>query len=116
VPNVRAYDGVHSLLSDVLDAALSKYKSMVKTPITSRRMVDVGLAMKDRAAYDASGVSATVTPCTSITLTARSAAKIPLTGVSYASTSSTVSTAGGRTVTTVSIGAGKTITIPLPAC
>ncbi len=115
-PNARTYDGVHSTMTDVIDAALTKYKAMVRSPIRTNRFQAVGEAMQDRAGYDTSGVTASVTPCTSITLTTKNAAKIPVTGVSYTASNSTVSTFGGRTVSVVSLSAGQSVTIPLPAC
>jgi hypothetical protein len=114
--NIKAYDGTRSVMTDVLDRALSKYKALVKTPISSNRMKQVGVAMQDRAAYNASGVTATLRPCTSITLKVTKAAKVPLSGVSYQAANSTVRTVGGRTVSTISLQAGQTVTVPLPSC
>jgi hypothetical protein len=114
--NIKAYDGTRSVMTDVLDRALSKYKALVKTPISSDRMKQVGVAMQDRAGYNASGVTATLTPCTSITVKVAKAAKVPLSGVSYQAANSTVRTVGGRTVSTISLQAGQSVTVPLPAC
>jgi hypothetical protein len=116
IGNARAYDGRKSTMTDVIDAGLAKYKALVKSPIKTQRFKAVGVAMQDRAAYDAAGVTATLTPCASITLKATNAAKIPVTGVSYTAANSSVSTFGGRTVSTVSLKAGQSVTIPLPAC
>jgi hypothetical protein len=115
-PNITAYDGVHSVLSDVLDATFAKYDALSQAPIRDLTFGQVGADQKARGLYNASGVKATVTPCTSLTLTATSAATIPVTGVSYTASNSTVETYAGLKISNVTLTAGQTVTIPLPAC
>jgi hypothetical protein len=115
-PNVRAYNGSRSVLTDLVDTALAKYKALVKTPIRTLSFKQAGLLMQARGAYDAAGVTASVTPCTSITLRATKAATVPLSGVSYQASNSTVENYGGQVISHVRLAAGQTVTIPLPAC
>lgn len=116
VGNTRAYSGNRSVLSDLLDETFSKYSSMVNTPVRSVSFKQAGQAMQGRAAYNAAGVTATVTPCTSITVKATKAATVPVNGVAYTAANSTVEHYGGRTISQVRLAAGQTVTIPLPAC
>jgi hypothetical protein len=114
-PNITAYDGVHSVLSDVLDATFAKYDALVQAPIRNLSYGQVGADQQARGKYNASGVTATVTPGVSLTLHATNAATIPLTGVSYTASNSTVETYAGLKISNVTLTAGQTVTIPLPA-
>ena len=40
-PNVTAYDGAHSLLTDLVDAALAKYEAWFTTPVRNPSLRDV---------------------------------------------------------------------------
>jgi len=115
-PNIALYDGVHSVFTDVLNATFAKYDAIESAPIRSLTYGQAGANEQARGLYNASGVKATVTPCTSVTLTATSAATIPLTGVSYTASNSTVETYAGLKISNVTLTAGQTVTIPLPAC
>ena len=121
IGNVRAYDGTHSLVSDVLDATFAKYSAVVNVPVITNSFKNVGLAQKARGVLNAAKVSATQVACTSLTLTAPSgtgvaSVVVPLSGVNYKSTISKVETYAGRTISNVTLKAGQTVTIPLPAC
>jgi hypothetical protein len=115
-PNVKLYDGIHSVMSDVLDATFAKYDALVNVPIRSLPFGQTGLNEQARGLYNASGVTATETPCVSIKLSTVNAATIPVTGVSYTAPNSTVETYAGQTISNVSLTAGQSVTIPLPAC
>ncbi len=115
-PNIMLYDGVHSVMTDVLNATFAKYDALVQVPIRSLSFAQTGVNEQARGAYDASGVKATVTACQSITLSATNAATIPLTGVGYTASNSTVETYAGTTISNISLTAGQTVTIPLPSC
>jgi hypothetical protein len=115
-PNVRAYDGTRSVLSDVLDATFNKYDALVRQPITNLSLPQVAKEQQARAAYNAAGVTATRTACSNITLKATKAAVIPLTGVRYVATNSKVTVNNGQPVSEISLAAGQQITVPLPAC
>ncbi len=115
-PNIALYDGVHSVFTDVMNATFAKYDALVQNPIRSLSYGQAGANEQARMAYNASGVTATVTPCTSLVLKATNAATIPVTGVSYTASNSTVETYGGTKISNVALTAGQTVTIPLPAC
>ncbi len=60
--NLRAYDGTHTLLTDLTDRLISKYTALRVLPIVSLQMNEMGARMQDRAARDPAGVSATIHP------------------------------------------------------
>jgi hypothetical protein len=51
--NLRAYDGTHSLLSDLLDQVLRCYSALVNLPIVSLTMDGVATTMATRMQFDA---------------------------------------------------------------
>jgi hypothetical protein len=109
--NLGPYDGQHSLFTDLLDATLDKYVNLYNLPILGLTQQQVGVRMKQRMAYDASGVQATIVPCQSMTLTVQNAASIPITGV----TAGTTESYGGQPISSVQVNPGTPVTIPL-AC
>ena len=70
ISNFRAYDGVHSVLGDLLTATLNKYRALYNLPVQGNNEHQLGLNMTQWMAYKSSGAQATLTPCASITLTA----------------------------------------------
>ena len=50
-PNLRAYDGTHSLLSDLIDRTLAKYNRIYNLPIQSPTMDVLGQMIADRTNY-----------------------------------------------------------------
>jgi hypothetical protein len=108
-PNLRAYDGKHSLLSDLLDRTLAKYNATYNLPILSPTMDDLGQTVASRMQYNAAGVSATIKPGKSITLTAQHDVTVPITGVGGWSAESY----GGQRISYVRVRAGQTVTISL---
>jgi hypothetical protein len=115
-PNLKLYDGTHSVMTDVLDATFAKYAALVNVPIRSLPFGQTGINEQARGTYNASGVKATLTPCQSITLSVTHGATIPLSGVSYTAPNSSIESYAGRTISNVSMVAGQTVTIPLPSC
>jgi hypothetical protein len=67
--------------------------------------------MEQRMAYNASGASGTLVPCQSVTLTVKTAAAVPVTGV----TAGTTETYGGQPISTVHVDPDSPVTIPI-AC
>ena len=110
--NWRAYDGVHSVLGDLLTATLNKYRLYYNLPIQGNNEHQLGVNMTAWMAYKASGVAATLTPCSSITLTDTKAAAIPITGVT---SGTSVETYGGQATSNVTVNPGTTATVALPA-
>lgn len=105
-PNTRAYDGVHSLLGDLIDLTASKYRKLVRFPILSPSMAEVGDKMIARQRYNEAGVVARQEG-DFLVITASKAATVPITGLRighgdiYA----------GQYVAAVELAAGETATI-----
>ncbi len=110
--NVRAHDGTNSLLGELLDATLAKYSQLSNVPVQFITQHDIGIKMAERMTYNAAGVTATLTPCKSIVLTAQSNARVPLTGVAFG----TSEKFAGQDISYVAVTAGQPITVPLAAC
>jgi hypothetical protein len=106
--NLVAYDGVHSLLSDLLDMTMQKYKQYYTLSITAPTMNSLGATMANRVQYKQAGVTATVTP-TTVTFKATKATTFQVTGVK--TTGYTVY--GGQNISTITLKANQTITYPL---
>ncbi len=111
--NLRAYDGSRSLLTDLLDATLAKYNQLYSLPVRNLTEHSLRVQMARRMDYDASGIRASLIPCTSLTLTVSREALIPVTGVVYGTN---VQRYGGEDISYVQMSAGQSVTIPLPAC
>lgn len=113
--NMAAYDGKHSLLGDLVDRTLAKYRQLVKTQVTSPTMNAIGVLQADRMAYNDAlrngGLSASIVPGTSITLTANKAVTVPVTGL-YAPAYRT-ETYGGQRISWITLTAGQSVTLPL---
>ena len=82
--NLDAYDGTHTLLTDLLDATIVKYNRITNRPILSPPMEAIGAAMQARAAYNASGVRATWNADGSVTIRVARKAVVPITGLDTA--------------------------------
>src|SRR6185437_7683275 len=81
ISNSIAYDGVHSIFTDLLDATIQKYEKLYTLPIyTLKDMRDIAPLLLNRASYNASGVTGVYTPGISVVLTTTNAAVIPVTG------------------------------------
>jgi hypothetical protein len=116
-PNTSAYSGTHSLFSDLIDATLNKYGTLVKAPVLSPTMNQLGQKQTDRMAYNqalATGLSASVVPGVSITITNNStvAAKVPVTGLN-AGPSYGAEQYAGQSISYVPVAAGQSVTLPL---
>ena len=110
--NLRAYDGVHSLLGDLLDRTLDKYRAIFTLPIRSLTLAQLGEWTRRRMEYDAGGIRATLAPDQrSITLTATRAAVVPVTGLCTA----TAEQYGGQCISHVPLAAGQTVVLSLDA-
>jgi hypothetical protein len=112
IANLTAYDGTHSLFTDLLDATNKKYKKLFTLPVLSLDIEDIGVLQTNRANYNASGVVGVYTPGVSVVLTTTKAATIPVTGIC---SQSSCGTYGGQIQDNVVMAAGSTVTIPLSA-
>jgi hypothetical protein len=79
--NLFAYDGVNSLLSDVVGSTLSKFAALSQLPVISKEESDLGVLLQNRMAYNASQVHATLTPGVLIKIDTVGQANIPVTGL-----------------------------------
>jgi hypothetical protein len=105
-PDTRAYDGVHSLLGDLLDVLFTKYSNRVNTPLISPAMDDLGRRIADRMRFNTSGVWATVDPYAgTVVVGSPNAATVPVTGACGASNNEFYA---GQAITTVSVPANGT--------
>jgi hypothetical protein len=109
-PNLRAYDGKRSLLGDLIDTTLAKYKAVVTFPVLSPRMHEVGDKMIARSAYDQAGVTAMLVPGQGLVISATKAAVVPVTGLNIAGAEQY----GDQRIAYVTVAAGKTRTIRIP--
>jgi hypothetical protein len=107
--NLEAYAEGKSILGDLLDATVAKYKRYRRSPIVSPTMAELGRLMANRMAAGQAGVTATLTPGVSLTLTAQEAATVAVTGVKGGTTVNY----GGVSLARVTLGAGQTVTLPL---
>jgi hypothetical protein len=112
ISNVRAYDGVHSVLGDLLSSVFTKYRALYNVPILGPNEHQLGLNMRQWMGYKASGAQAVLNPCSSIQLTVAKAAAVPVTGVTYGSSGETYN---GQRTSNVTVTPGQTVTVPLPA-
>ena len=117
-PNVATYDGVHSLLSDLMDMTLAKYKALVNVPIVSPTMDQLGQAQSNKMTYDAAlqggKITASTVPGVSVTLTNTStgSVQIPVTGVNGGAAYS-AETYAGQSISYVTLAAGASATLAL---
>ena len=106
--NLRAYDGVHTLLGDLLDRTLDKYGKIFVLPVRSLTLAGLGEFMRARMRYDAAGVRASFVPDQgTLTLTATNAAVVPVTGLC----SGSAENYGGQCISHVSLAAGETVVL-----
>lgn len=107
--NLRAYDGAHTLLGDLLDRLLTKYQNLFTLPIRSLTHAALGGWMAERMQYAGAGVRASFRPDQgTITLTASTAAVVPVTGLCSASSE----TYGGQCISHITLAPGQTATYP----
>jgi len=107
--NLRAYDGTHTLLGDLLDLTLQKYAQYYNLPILNPAMNALGQTVASWMQYTGAGVTASIIPGVSITITAQKAASVPVTGLN--TTGSEVY--GGQHISYVNLAAGQSVTLPL---
>src|SRR6266446_5841592 len=105
--NLRAYDGTHTLLGDLLDMTLQKYAQYYNLPILNQAMNVLGQTVANWMQYTGAGVTASIVPGVSITITAQKAASVPVTGLN--TTGSEVY--GGQHISYVNLTAGQSVTL-----
>ena len=108
-PNLRAYDGTHTLLSDLLDLTLQKYAQYYTLPIISPTMDSLGQNVANWMQYNNAGVTASLIPGVSITIAAQKGALVPVTGLNTAG----AEIYGGQPISYINLTAGQSVTLPL---
>jgi hypothetical protein len=120
--NLRAYDGTHSLLGDLIDRTIAKYSAIANLPPQSRTQRQIGNLMAQRMA-----LKAALAPASGAALTARivpgatsssivlsnptsKAVVIPITGVNSKAATSR-ETYGGQTTSKFTVNNGATVTV-----
>ena len=109
-PNLRAYDGTHTLLGDLIDMTLQKYSQYYNLPIENLRMNELGMNVAAWMQYLGAGVTASIVPGKTITLTAQKATLVPVTGLRIVGLSETY---GGQRISYLPLAAGQSVTLPL---
>jgi hypothetical protein len=109
-----------SLQGDLINATLTKYRSMYSLPILNVSQSEIGKRMADRMAYNKSGVTGAISKSTSgqctMTISTVSQAAIPVTGpVTGVPAGTTTESYGGQTISFVPLSAGQTVPLTLPA-
>ena len=105
--NLRAYDGVHTLLGDLLDRTLEKYGAIYVLPVRSLTLAGLGEWTANRMRYNAAGIVASIKPDQgTLTITAAESAVVPVTGLC----SGASETYGGQCISHVSLNPGQTVT------
>lgn len=110
-PNLGTYDGVHSLLGDLVDATLAKYSAVSTLPIQNLTEHEIGVRMANRMAYNDSAAMAVLYPADKIILTTVKPAIIPITGISVGNTHERY---GDQPISYITLDANQTISIPTP--
>ena len=108
--NLAAYDGVHTLLTDVLDLTLSKYRALYTLPILSPPMNEIGELMKGRQDYNDAMVTAVLFPGYGIVIVPPAkAATVPITGVNAFH----AELYGGQSIAHVDVKPGRFVIVSL---
>jgi hypothetical protein len=108
-PNLRAYDGTHSLLSDLMDRVWAKYTTLYTLPVTTPTMKDLGVAVDKQTRFVAAGVTAVITG-NALTVTSSQDVVVPITGLR----ASGAQQYGGQPTVFVTVRAGETVTVSQP--
>jgi len=110
--NLRAYDGTHSLLGDLIDATVVKYERLVALPIRAWGLHDVGDRLAGRSALASAEVRATFGPDRQLTLTSSQPVIVPVTGIRVGDDWESY---GDEVISYLAVDPGRPVTITLPA-
>lgn len=112
--NLIAYDGTHSLISDVYQQTFDKYLALYRLPVLSPTLDEGGRAMEARNAYNLSKATGTIVGVGTANATIRiqttgSAAVVPVTGLRSTGSENY----GGTDISHLTMTGGATVTLPL---
>lgn len=114
IAQVKTYDGSRSVLNDLIERMLQKYHALSNLKIRNLPQHDIGGWMDLRMSYNASGITATLTPCKSITYRSSKTAIIPMTGIANGLVREVYN--GQNIGWLLSLGFNIPLTLNLPAC
>lgn len=110
--NLRAYDNTHTLLTDLLDRALVKFRGIVVLPVRNLTLAGLGQWTQNRMRYNGAGVQGSIVPSQgTITLTASRAAVVAVTGFC----SDSAETYGSQCISHIALQPGQSVTLGAPA-
>jgi hypothetical protein len=79
--NLRAYDGRHSLLGDLIDATILKYSQFMVLPVLSPTQDVLGSRLAQRMAFQQAGVEAELIPGSGLWVRANQSVVVPVSGI-----------------------------------
>jgi hypothetical protein len=109
-PNLVAYDGRHTVLTDLLDLTLEKYYGYFTLPILSPSMDALGKIVEMRTRLQSAQIDAAIQPDGSIQIASNAEVTVPITGLARAG----AETYGGQALTRVAVKAGTAVTVGVP--
>jgi hypothetical protein len=121
--NLKFYAYGKSLFTETITATINKFAALSNLPIISQNQSSIGALLKERMAYNASGVVAYWTPSGpngtgtsqgSITITVNQPAVITMTGVLCPLTGATCETYGGQTIAHITVTPAAPVTVSSP--
>lgn len=108
--NLAAYDSVHTLLTNLLDLTLTKYRALYTLPILSPPMNEIGELMRARQGFNDEAPTAILFPGYGIAiLPPATAVTVPITGVN----AFPAEMYGGQFITHVDVKPGRFAIVPL---
>src|SRR5678809_208339 len=109
--NLRAYDGVHSILGDVIDRAVRRYELKMSVPVRTPTMQETTRRFARRLDVDTAGVRATLFRGRALVIDAARAVSVPVTGMRAGDGEAY----GGDVIGLVSVSPGTSTCVPLDA-
>jgi hypothetical protein len=109
--NLRAYDGFHSVLSDLIDRIANRLNNLLRVPVRTLSMEETALRFARRINYETAGVRATLYRGRALLIDASRAVSVPVTGVRDADGEAY----GGDVIGLVAVTPGTTTCVPLDA-
>jgi len=109
-PNTRAYDGVHTLLGDLLDVTFQKFRRHSTLPIMSPDQDKAGARIARTMARNKAAVTAVLTPGVSVSFTSSAAVDLAVSGLCTPD----AERYAGKCIASVKVPAGQTVVVLLP--
>jgi hypothetical protein len=107
--NLRAYDGVHSIVGDVVDRTVNRLNRLLRVPVRTPSMEETARRFARRMNADTAGVRATLFRGRALLIDAARQVTLPVTGVRDADGEAY----GGDVIGLVTVTPGTTTCVPL---